>query len=128
MEILIIVFYFIISGILNRLGEITVFEGWFYNSVFINLENKFPRIYRWLRSWDVDEWRFLKIGKFKLPLHPIFWDLYHFTKNMDRFLLSIYVFYVYGWQLTLAVLFFWWIMQIAVFKICLTNIEVENES
>jgi hypothetical protein len=70
-------------AILDRLKEICTFHKWFANSRFQKLREKHLKIFRWFRSWDIDERKHITIAGIKIPLHPICWDGYHHFKNMS---------------------------------------------
>jgi len=105
-----IIFVFV-WGVLNRFEELTNFESWWDNSIFKSLENKYPKLYKWLRSYDKGELNYLEVFGIKIKLHPIFKDGYHFSKNLIVLLFAGFVMLLYGWQLFVAVVFVWWIAQ-----------------
>jgi hypothetical protein len=76
-------------AILDRLKEICTFHKWFANSRFQKLREKHLKIFRWFRSWDIDERKHITIAGIKIPLHPICWDGYHHFKNMSFLILII---------------------------------------
>ena len=100
-------FYFLgvllvfLLGFIDRLREIGTFDRWFGNSVFNTdgFKKKFPRVWKWLKSDNKDEVRYLKIGPVKIWLHPIFWNLYHSMKNLGFALVLIYLSLIVHWTL-----------------------------
>lgn len=111
MEVLFSVAFILIWAFLDRYREFTNFESWWENSIFIKLQLKHPKLYAWLRSWDKDEIRYFKFWKFKIKLHPIFWDGYHFAKSLTVLLYLLLIAYQFGWPYFIAGAFFWWIVQ-----------------
>lgn len=87
-----IIYGFLIIGliaILDRLREIITFSNWFINSKFQKLKENYFKLYKWFRSWDIDEIRHITIWDIKIRLHPICFDFYHFSKNITFVILII---------------------------------------
>jgi len=79
----------------DRLREIIEFDRWFSNSIFQRLKNKYFKLYTWLQSYDSNEYRYyiltFKHLTIKFLLHPIFWDGQHFFKNINVFIILLYI-------------------------------------
>lgn len=105
--------YIAIIAYLNRVREIIIYPSWFDQSNISKIKNK--KIYRWFESLDIHEKRYINILGFVIPLHPIFWDGEHFTKNLSALLTLWYAAIWFTQHITP-----WWLMLVD--QLCLVFI------
>lgn len=116
-SLFLLLIFFTLWAWLNRFMETTNFVTWWHRSIFVRLETKYPKLYLWLRSWNKDEVRYIYIWKFKIKLHPIFRDGYHFSKNFLVLFFLLILWYIYGWPYFIGGAFWWWINQNVAYNI-----------
>ena len=100
------IFLIMLLAVLDRLRETVTF--WFEISIF----NLLPETWRkWFDSRDELEKRFIKIGGKIITLHPIFWDGYHFAKNLSVLFMLLYLGLIIHWSLIFIGALVWFIFQ-----------------
>jgi len=71
---------FMLFAFIDRMREIIQFKGWFDKSIFQKIKNQ--KLFKWIRSDDVDEVRYITLFGKTIQLHPFFWDFQHNLKQL----------------------------------------------
>ena len=104
-------------AVVDRLREVVTFPNYFNYSIFTKLIKNHFKLYKWFRSWDKDEFRHITIWGIKIPLHPICWDFYHFSKNITFVILIIVHVILTVWWIVIPDAIIIYLMQTLILKI-----------